>query len=135
MLQDGTKPWYCPSRWMKAMLGWSFWIPFATVSYSVYLIHIYGLTVANLLTTTFLSEAQIQHRLHPDDPAYKVKGCPYDSLGAAWARILFVFFLGAFFSFLFATFLMYLTVEKPVVDARRVFKNSNTLPKVTPKIE
>ena len=33
--------WYRPTRYMRAVLSWNFWVPFAVLSYSLYVCHVY----------------------------------------------------------------------------------------------
>lgn len=71
-----------------------------------------------------MSDAQQQKK---DDPDFEIPTteCPYDTTSQAVYRWAFTLVLSFFFANGFALFCMYLTVEKPIIDARRVFKSNN----------
>lgn len=51
-----------------------------------------------------------------------VPECPFKSYFGVWFRLLFIFVAGIIPTILFSIF-SYMTVEKPAIDARKVFKN------------
>ena len=51
-----------------------------------------------------------------------VKECPWDSSIAVWSRLLFIYVIGLIPTMIFSL-ISYLLVEKPAIDARKVFKN------------
>jgi len=102
--------WKRPTKYMRAFLSSSFWIPIATISYSMYLWHLF---VAVALRNTFFgywdntfSQLTTDQCGHVTD--YGLRG-------------YILFFSTLLVSSIIATF-SYVFIEKPAIDARRVFK-------------
>ena len=116
-----TIAWYRPSRFIQAWLSQDFWIPFANLSYSFYLLHIIPLA-----TFVFSNEF-----LHPDPkPAAQVPPVPiardqvtcWPGEYAVLGRWFVIFFYALTCSALLSV-LSYIFIEKPAIDAKRTFKN------------
>jgi len=103
--------WFRPSRLFRSILSWSIWVPIATLSYSMYLWHMGGLFALKGLSGKFLR------------PEAKPKTCTftYGQFVGRWIYILVVSLLLC----MAIALIPYMLVEKPALDARRVWKNYN----------
>ena len=114
--------WYRPSCIMRYLLSARFWIPWAGISYSLYLWHLPILSWAD------------SFGLHPNWWEYYVPvptACP----GGIWNifRWYESFFWTALAMSVFYATLSYILIEKPGIDARLVYKNRFELEKLRQK--
>lgn len=105
--------WLRPSKYFRGLLSLKLWLPIATLSYSVYLWHPVVLVILSKLYYTH-EKNQIEKFALTDDCESIIK------IGF-WPSVE-MFFAGWLISLVLAAF-TFVFVEKPAVDARRVFKS------------
>lgn len=108
VLTKEETPKYRPAYCCKALLSWSFWLPLATVSYSVYIFHY-------VILMTFTPKP------------VEGEACPggYNSMVG---KFILAFAMNLAICFLLAS-VSFICIEKPFNDARTVFKSKHQLAK------
>ena len=109
-----------PISLLRRILSSSIWVPIASMSYSMYLWHLYFVILAYSNTYVYpdlTAEAPIPVMLPPD----LVKECPWSPSGA-WTRLICIYAI-ALVPTVLSSLITYMLVEKPAIDARKVFKN------------
>lgn len=102
-----------PTRFLRWMLSWSFWLPIANISYSFYIWHL------NFITSDLYK---------PFGFIFPPNDCPM-GLGTAFGSYL-GFFLIVFLMTTIVASLSFACIEKPGIDARFVYKNKFDLKKM-----
>ena len=121
-----------PARFLRWFLSLNIWVPIAVLSYSIYLFHIYpvmGVNMAHFMNPLFDPDNQEKtifgKQMIDDNGDWTVKKCPWEK---GSNQILYKF-LGAFAIVLaassFISMLVYVCLEKPGIDAKRIYKNKN----------
>lgn len=103
--------WSHPIYMINKILSSILWVPIAALSYSVYLFHI---TVYMFVGSTSFAV--------PD--ATIITECQFDTKLSLAVRYIYVFVLTILLSMVVA-FFVYFLVERPCIEARKVFKNKH----------
>jgi len=112
--------WSHPIYLINKILSSVFWVPIAALSYSIYLFHIQAMMIVG--NTSFAVP----------DPT--IAECQFDSNSSVAIRYFYVFIVTTLLSMVFA-FVVYFLVERPCIEARKVFKNKHdTASKVTEQL-
>jgi peptidoglycan/LPS O-acetylase OafA/YrhL len=104
-------PKYYPTWFLRAVLSWSFWVPTAVLSYSIYVFH-----------NMFYSIFKGQKWLNSDPKNMKAPVCP-TSTAEAYGKWFLLMLLVWVISFVLAM-ILFVFVEKPAIDARIAFTDN-----------
>ena len=118
-------PCYRPSCFLRWILSKKFWVPLATISYSFYVFHLVWIFFTQKYCPWFTLDWV------PDDDIYACKwwffkGGIFYYLGTAVQSFILSVLNSVF---------IYVFVEKPFIDARRVFKNKYAVQAKSKNIE
>ena len=112
-----------PVTILRKVLSSPVWLPMATISYSMYLYHVFFIVL--VFMTTFVYPDWTKEALVPgmmkEDAQAKITECPWSTAGS-YIRLLYIIVAGLIPTILISI-ISYLLVEKPGIDARRVFKS------------
>ena len=104
--------WTRPSKYFRGLLSLNVWVPIATLSYSLYLWHPCIMAVVSVIYVDSVSKID---KLSTKDSCEEIVSLGlYPSVG--------IFIFGSVIS-IFEAMISYLFIEKPAIDARRVFKS------------
>ena len=110
--QDTPISWARPSKYFRGFLSLGIWLPLATVSYSVYLWHHIPMAIISVIKYGDQRKAIAKLTLKNDcEEIVKIGVGPAITL-----------FFGTLLSATLIASLSYVFVEKPAIEARRVFK-------------
>jgi len=102
--------WSHPIYLINKILSSVFWVPIAALSYSIYLFHIQAMMIVS--NTSFAV------------PDQTIAECQFDTKFSIAIRYFYVFIVTTLLSMVFA-FVVYFLVERPCIEARKVFKNKH----------
>ena len=120
-----------PSGWMRGCLSSNFWLPWATISYSLYLFQMPWLEVIDWVKPDVPGDLKGQFNTTAEWYMNSEGGCgpgPWETFGFYQAY----FWLALLLSSLNAV-CCFICVEKPGIDARFVYKNKFELEKIKQK--
>jgi len=102
--------WSHPIYLINKILSSVFWVPIAALSYSIYLFHIQAMMIVS--NTSFAV------------PDQTIGECQFNTKFSIAIRYFYVFIVTTLLSMVFA-FVVYFLVERPCIEARKVFKNKH----------
>ena len=108
---ESSIAWFRPTRYMRAFLSWSFWLPFATLSFSLYLFHLQIINTWKANSARAFFDGIVSYE--------DVRDCKFWPIFGSFEYEFWVIFIIA----IAMSALSFIYVEKPGIDARVVFKN------------
>lgn len=110
-----------PSKWLRAILSLDFWVPIATISYSLYIVH------GPLAAHTFSAFAWFNEGAQNIEKG-RLEACPLGIWTSVFRYIVYTV------TFMIPSVLIakccFIYVEKPGIDGRVVYKNKFELKKM-----
>ena len=117
---EDSIPWWRPTKYLRWFLSLSFWVPFATLSFSFYLMH---------LQTLFLIKDEIYPKttFYPGNVEFNatkalIEGACYQGRWAIFGSFEYIFWL-IFVITIILSVLSFVYIEKPGIDARVAIKS------------
>ena len=110
-----------PSYWLKRFLSLDCWVPLASISFSMYLFHPVVIQFIGWIGVTFLGYKTKDKYMVDTKSSFEDK-CLDTLQISEMAEWSFIFFIFLFITCSIAV-VVYVFVEKPAIDARRVYKN------------
>ena len=102
--------WSHPIYLINKILSSVLWVPIAALSYSIYLFHSQAMMIVG--NTSFAV------------PDTTIMECQFDTKSSIAIRYFYVFIVTTLLSMVIA-FVVYFLVERPCIEARKVFKNKH----------